>query len=687
MILAQASWETKGKDMKLTKFRVQDYRCINDSGWVELDDIAVIVGKNESGKTSLLKALWKLNPFRHEPYKIDREFPTGRRKEKSIEKTVVTAEFSLSTDEIEKIGAIHESAKGVTGIEVKKNYKGTTSFTFLPNQLSNKRRDIPWVVNQIDEQLSEPLALSFFTDHFKSQYRSEFKRLREEVANGGGSKRAMEMCHELNNKLQSYCNPQNWQNPNPHHQDLSALPKLSTILNDTKALIEKTPLSEAVDFIHSWLPTFVYMDDYRIFNGSAQLDEILERKKKNDLQDEDETVMLIMEMAGLNLEEEVKKGGQEDREQRALDMNDASQTLTNEIADRWSQKRYEVKFNADGQHFITFVKDIGQKGLVSLEERSKGFQWFFSFDMTLMYETKGKFENAVILLDEPGLHLHAAAQRDLLKRLKAYAGKNQLIYSTHLPFMIDFTRLDNIFVCEEKESEGTKVHKDWATADKDARFTLQAALGLSWSQSLFVGQFNLVVEGVTDYWFLATISTMLKDAGEIGIDEQLVITPAGGASRVAYIGTILHAQELKVAVLLDSDKEGDDAYKQLVHQWILKERLVLRVGEILGAQGNRTLEDLFDDDYYVKFAEVAYAKELGGKKLNLPSRPQLSLPERVGEAMKEAGVADFNKGRVAKRIMEDLAKKKLADLPSPTAEQFKKVIVAVNGIIASWRKK
>src|ERR1017187_851475 len=90
---------------------------------------------------------------------------------------------------------------------------------------------------------------------------------------------------------------------------------------------------------------------------------------------------------------------------------------------------------------------------------------------------------------------------------------NQLVYSTHLPFMIDFTHPDNIYVCEDKGAEGTKVHKDWATADKDARFTLQAALGLSWSQSLFVGQFNLVVEGVTDYWFLTTISTLLKDAG------------------------------------------------------------------------------------------------------------------------------------------------------------------------------
>lgn len=665
--------------MKLTKFRIQDYRCINDSGWVEIDDIAVIVGKNESGKTSLLQALWKLNPFHDVNYNIDREFPMGRRKDKTPDKVVVTARFSLSPDEIGKLGTIHESAKAVTEIEVKRNYKGARFYSFFPNPPDNER-DIPWVVSQLDERLAEPP--SEFTDHFKNQYREAFKRFREEVASGGGSKRALEICQELRNQLPSFCHPQH-----PYHQqDSTRLQKFNGIFDETKNVIERTPRREAVDMVSSWLPTFVYMDDYRIFCGAAQLDEVLTRKSRNQLKSEDETIMLIMEMAGLNLEKEVEKGNAEDKRQRMLDMNDASQTLTNLIADRWSQKRYEVMFQADGQHFETFVKDANQKALVPLEDRSKGFQWFFSFDMTFMYETDGKFENAVILLDEPGLHLHAAAQRDLLKRMKAYAEKNQLIYSTHLPFMIDFTRLDNIYVCEEKGSEGTKVHKDWGTADKDARFTLQAALGLSWSQSLFVGEFNLVVEGVTDYWFLTTISTMLKDAGEIGIDEQLVITPAGGASRVAYIGTILHGQELKVAVLLDSDKEGDDAFKQLVHQWILKDNLVLRVGKILGVKGNRALEDLFDENYYVATAEAAYATELVKKKLALPSRPDSSLVERVSEALKQAGIAEFNKGRVAKRIMDDLAKKKLSDLSNSTVEQFKKVIAAINSTVATWRK-
>ena len=181
----------------------------------------------------------------------------------------------------------------------------------------------------------------------------------------------------------------------------------------------------------------------------------------------------------------------------------------------------------DGHHVIAFVSDEIQPALVPLDERSKGFQWFFSFDTTFLHATKGTFRNAVILLDEPGLHLHAAAQRDLLLRLKEYAEGNQLIYTTHMPFMIDMERLDNILVCIESKDQGTTVSSDFYAADEHARFPLQAALGLSISQSLFVGPYNLVVEGVTDFWLLSTMATILRSENVYTLDERIVVTPAG----------------------------------------------------------------------------------------------------------------------------------------------------------------
>ena len=46
--------------MKLTRFRVTNFRSVSDSGWLEADDVTALIGVNESGKTNLLLPLWKL---------------------------------------------------------------------------------------------------------------------------------------------------------------------------------------------------------------------------------------------------------------------------------------------------------------------------------------------------------------------------------------------------------------------------------------------------------------------------------------------------------------------------------------------------------------------------------------------------------------------------------------------------
>lgn len=656
--------------MKLCSFRVQNYRSIIDSGWVALDDIAVIVGKNESGKTSLLKALWKFNPFKKEPYSLDREWPRGKRKERDPNFEVVTCKFEFNAAERKALTDIDPKCEDIVSVQLGKTYEGKFTWRCEPHSVPRAR-----------DGKSASVMLKALVDGQSKGKPSEVASALAEVMesaekrlSGADAATALTMVSEIKGQLTEAATLK---------EDASLSQSLGTGCDSIVRKLADSPSDEAWKLVRSWIPTFIYMDDWLAFKGTAHLDQVKQRKDNNQLQDDDRTIITIMEMAGLDLDEEVAKGKQNDREQRMLDMNDASQTLTNAIAERWSQKKYEVQFQADGNHFITFVKDEASRALVPLEERSKGFQWFFSFDMKFMYETEGDFEGAIILLDEPGLHLHAAAQRDLLSRMKAYAKSNQLVYTTHLPFMIDMERLDNIWIAEEKPGEGAKVHNEWATADKDARFTLQAALGLSWAQSLFVGRNNLVVEGVTDFWFLSTVSTLLKEAGKVALADDLVITPAGGASKVAYLATLLLGQELKVCVLLDSDEEGISAHKQLVNNWLLKDVDALLLGAVLERPGKVAIEDLFDENYYIGQASVAYEKELQGKTLKLPAKPVGSIVDRLTAFFAARGVT-FNKGRVAKRIMADLATKSADDLPKPTVDGFGKAIEAVNQVRARW---
>ena len=665
--------------MIMTAFRVENYRSVLDSGWVDAGEITAIVGKNESGKTSLLKALWKFNPFTDEAYDLNREWPRGRRREMSDEKPIVTVRFTFSESEREKLATIGESTTGITGVEITRCYNGTYSYNFLP-QNPESQPNPSWVMSVIKKHFGNTTLLAF--DHVRAGYQGVLDALRNSSRMGGERQLPAPAVEPLAvtgrygaataTAVRGNILPQSLQEP---------------MNNAVSELNANLPMRQAMEMTHKWLPTFIYMDDYKVFKGSAQLEQVKQRRDACRLTEEDRTIIKIMEMAGLNLVDEAVKGNLPDKEQRMLDMNDASQTLTQEIADRWSQKKYEVLFQADGQHFITFVKDADTSILVPLEERSKGFQWFFSFDMTFMYETNGEFKNAIILLDEPGLHLHAAAQRDLLSRIRQYAKNNQLLYTTHLPFMVDFTHLDEVYVAVDNGKEGTRVHKSWDEADADSRFTIQAALGISLAQSVFAEQFNVIVEDITEYCFLTLFSSLFKEAGKEGLDEELVVTPAGGASRLAYVNALLRDQKLHYTMLLNFAPSEGTPCDQIADLWLENDQHLLLLNTILGVSYPCTVEDLLNDEYYLGFVQVAYQSKLGLVPLVLGDGWNRPLLPRVQDALANRGIPDFNRDRIARRIMRDLAKRTFSELPPVTVERFQKLITAINASFRAWKAR
>src|SRR3989304_7286932 len=96
--------------MKLKAFRVQMYRCILNSGWIDVTPLTVVVGKNEAGKTTLLRALHKFNPFRPEPYSMDSEWPRGHRKKRNDAQVVCSVKFELSEEERTELGKITDQS-------------------------------------------------------------------------------------------------------------------------------------------------------------------------------------------------------------------------------------------------------------------------------------------------------------------------------------------------------------------------------------------------------------------------------------------------------------------------------------------------------------------------------------------------------------------------------------------------
>src|SRR5690606_3196458 len=118
----------------------------------------------------------------------------------------------------------------------------------------------------------------------------------------------------------------------------------------------------------------------------------------------------------------------------------------------------EAPFN-EGPNLYIRIRNRRHRVTVPFSQRSKGFIWFFSFLVWFdsVKEQEGTNNDLILLLDEPGLSLHAVAQEDLLRYIDRLAERHQVIYTTHSPFMIWSDRLHQVRVVEDRKGEGTRV--------------------------------------------------------------------------------------------------------------------------------------------------------------------------------------------------------------------------------------
>jgi predicted ATP-dependent endonuclease of OLD family len=666
--------------MQLVEFRVQMYRSIIDSSWVKVTPLTVVVGKNESGKTTLLKALHKLKPGSSAPYTIESEWPRGRRQARNPKQIVCAARFTFSPMELEQLEALFgQKPPANATVEIGRAYDGSLTVRFADGFVPRRLTQM-----EIARQLASAVPVA--ADPTSPTFQAAATSLRASISALAMADKfaeipalATEHIAKLKSALSAADTPERTAEDAYVSAYSNQLKGLATTLNNQPTL---TGRAEAL--IPQWMPTFIYMSDYRAFTGAAQLDQVAQRRNAGSPTDEDKTLLMILKLSGLDLDQEVKKGNDTNsREQRQYDMADASATLTNTISDRWKQRKYEVEFRADGQLFYTFVKDERDPSLIKLEERSKGFQWFFSFDLLFMHESGGTFKDCVLLLDEPGLHLHPDAQRDLLRRLEAYAEGNTLIYTSHLPFMIDLRQPSRIRVMSETD-DGNAVSDDLTKSQPEGKLVLQAALGMSGSASYMVAERNLVVEGVDDYWIITELSNLLIRSGETGLPDDVLITPSGGASEAAYIATFMIGQKLQVIVLLDTDKAGADARDDLVKQWLTryqdKHADVLSIGSAVGLQNREfAIEDMFPEDYYRTAVEEVYKKQLAAAGVaSLTLKGSDMVVKRVERAFVDVGIT-FNKGSVAKRLRQRLSHTKAAnELPADTLTRARDLIKSIN---------
>ena len=198
------------------------------------------------------------------------------------------------------------------------------------------------------------------------------------------------------------------------------------------------------------LPVFIYLADYPELQGHQNIPQYLQRKNQNQQTEADKDFEKLCKVAGLDPVKLNQLQGEDKSEERNQIANRVSAVVTAEIRRLWKDRPLKVRFNLDGAHFDTLISDPTTTFdvEVNLDERSRGFRWFFSFYIAFSADTDGgAAKNAILLLDEPGLYLHIQSQKDLLTHWEKDFD-NQIVYTTHSPFMIPIEALDSFADCE-----------------------------------------------------------------------------------------------------------------------------------------------------------------------------------------------------------------------------------------------
>lgn len=641
--------------MRLTKARIKKYRSIQETEFEIENDKTILVGPNEAGKTAILQALQHLNPPKGiRPLDPLRDYP--RREYDEIKKgrvdpakvTIIEGHYVLE-DADKKV--VHPDFHGCTYV-VWRNLDGKAYHRIDgcpgPLKFAAFKKDLVRLATYVDGRVPEPPQTQPAQPKPGAKLDAIIGNWPDDYALTDADAQALTAWLKVAFPL-----IEEGRTEERRHDRIK------------EQLAQRNRRDEVLKLLSSRQPVYVLFSNYFRVRPLVHLGHLADRVDNNTLNDEqyDYGNKCLLQLLGFTARELSNLGrvadpaaGNKDAyetyraqlDKRHYQLNSASVKLTDEIRAIWApnperNEASKLRVLSDGQYLKVVVEDeLGVE--IELDQRSEGFQWLVSFFVVFFAEAEDKYRNAILLLDEPGLSLHGLKQREFRGTVSRLAEKNQTIYTTHSPFLVGPDELDIVRVVEMKDRRvGTKAHTTVTASDPAALLPLQEALGYDLAQSLFAQERNIVLEGLTDYWYIEAVAQLLRDAGQADLNEKIALVPANTAGKVVYYATILHAQKLKVAALLDSDAAGDQAAKQeaLVHT--LGNKRILRTRDYYaGPVSSPEVEDMLRETLvYVAKSELSW--DVAAKAKLQPSRSVVDLFE--GE------VEGFSKYRLSKAFL------------------------------------
>jgi len=667
--------------MRLRKFRVRAYRCIHDSGEITVGDLAAFIGRNESGKTTILQALTLLN---RDERVSELDLCDELSEELKGEIRLVEGEFELSSNETR---LLKQSFPGLSEIKKVKlfrtNKKPKVQYEFEDIQISeDENRELnSW------ENFSKQILnfLDTIPNHVRIQMDTkifEGHPLKNQEAFDGGMAEFNNQFHVI--AIQEPKIIEEWEKiyKDPENQ-------FSKLLSGDS---EKTALE---NFIAAELhPRFVYFSDYKKIYGNINLNEYLRDEKEERVRsiefveefDKAETVRNLFYLAELDIKalDEVK--GTPSKCIKVL--NTASNRLTKKLNPAWKGDpiHVDLRYNP-GNIMSVVISDIHRDGTVTntglLNRRAEGFKWTFSFIVNFAAETqRAELKEAILLLDEPARNLHPTQQRGISDLLKNLAGSNQVLYATHSPFMIfDYTPGNLLVVELDKRKHLSKIFYDYWNADDKTLTPILYGLSRGLVESIVDREIGtnsrpvIIVETMSDAMYLNAFDKFLQDPN-ISMNPLNVVA-AYNKNSVLPLAIFYRNHGYKTFILLDNSGESKQISAQLVSNEFSPIQTIFfeREGKNL-----ESIEDYIVVEDYLHAVNQTYEIRLRKEGYsNLTSR-DVTLKEKKGildnlkkiwEEHRDEDWGQFDNEEITRYICEKITLEETDFLSDKTKDQFR----------------
>jgi putative AbiEii toxin of type IV toxin-antitoxin system len=547
--------------MKLHEFRITNFRSIKDTGWCPFatDGVTVLIGQNESGKSSILAALAKcFNGIEldDDDVRIDADYPSiSIRLDANFDEIKLQLEGNRSEEQLTALGKYVHTAKG--------RFEYHITWQLDPNPTAGKSR-FAAIRTVIDPALADVLKSSWTPPE-------------TEIPHGEEEERAQE---ETNNEINELENP-----------DVG------------NAIYLAAPISILFDEQTGLLPNRI--DIVKAKNGSYDLSGDGKQAAAN-----------YLEIAGIALDKLLVQ----DIRSRESTLSRGNRKVTVDFATFWNQTigkrdtlslRCDLRFYEDehsggaaGSPYLIFWISDGQNHLFP-KQRSTGVRWFLSFYLQLKASDEAP-GGTLFLLDEPGANLHSKAQSDVLHLINKLRDK-LIMYSTHSPHMIEYEKLYRVLAVQrggdEDDTPTTVIHAHrLGGASRDTLSPILTAMGADLSQQEVIRKNNnVILEEMSAFYYLTAFWKLLSSTKDVHF------IAATGVSNVELLANMFLGWGLRFAVVVDDDQAGRSAYNNIKRN-IFGDDDELSKAKLLKVDG-KGIEDIFSpNDFRAVVLEDVEAK-------------------------------------------------------------------------------